>query len=153
MSDAPRPIWHHMRQMARHAPTRAEEDEGLPARDVKPEDVEPLREAGQWSPTTILERFGPAPTPDLELVRLAVAIAVLQGAHRIGDVAEFLQHELTTVKPRLLRMLEDDALVQRKPILRALLKRVNGACRELPGTRARANNEKSSEGHNPDGLL
>lgn len=119
-------------------------------REPQPNDLRPLRVAGDWRPAVILQRFGPMKKEDEYLPRLLVACGILAGAHRVRELCERLVGLANVALPRLTRMVDDEALARRHDSLKDVVDRVIAARQDLPATRARANND--AEFDHPDGL-
>jgi hypothetical protein len=133
-------------------PRPTKQQMAYPPRDITDADLQPLRIDAQWRPVRVLEWFGPARHDHEYLARVIVASAVLQGVHRILELAERLLHLINVQFPRVAQMLRDDSLEQKKPQLEELRGRLELARYELPQTRARAANDIDGEPLNPDGL-
>jgi hypothetical protein len=150
----PGPLWQFVPLRTAHVPpvkrTDVPVDRRVIPRDPTPEELEPLRVDGDWMPAVILRRFGPATKDSEYLPRLIIACAVLQGAHRMRELADRLTAMITVATPRVQRMIEDQNLERRKSELEGVLQRLSAARADLPASRARAYNELD---HNhPDGL-
>lgn len=142
-----------MRSMAHvPPPPRPTATDELPPRPVTEEDLYPLRVDLEWRPTQILEAFGPARGDREYLGKLLVACGVIQGPHRLAEMADRLRSMQAAFLPRLRRMRDDEAFVQRQGELDELVKRVNTGLKEMVQTRARAANDMEGEPANPDGL-
>lgn len=148
------PLWHYRYAVGRTPPPPKPRggNEGLPTREVQPQQLEPLRLEHEWRPSLILREFGPATTDPQYLPRLVVAAAVFQGVHRILELSEKLLTLFNLGQPRVRAMLGDEALKLRKDFLGDLHRRIVGARAELAQTRARAANDLEGEPLSPDGL-
>lgn len=121
-------------------------------REITEEDLYPLRVDAEWRPTQVLSVYGNAVNDTEYLARLLVASAILQGVHRVRDMAERLLQTTTVQSPRIAQMIADDSLAQKKSQLEDISVRLDQARAELNQTRARASNDLDSEPQNPDGL-
>jgi hypothetical protein len=147
------PLWTYMPTLAHAPPPRPSKQQlQFKPRDISEQDIQPLRVGTAWRPVQVLKWFGPARADHEYLARLVVACAVLQGVHRILELAERLLGLITIQYPRVLQMLRDDALESKKPQLLELKGRLELARYELTQTRARASNDLDGEPQNPDGL-
>lgn len=114
------------------------------------EDLAPLRGFdGVWAPVEVIRRFGGARKESEHLPRLLVACAVLQGLHRLRELADRLVALANVALPRVDRMIEDPGLEARKTELERVKQRMASARGELPSVRARAINDLERA---PDGL-
>jgi hypothetical protein len=151
---APGPLWKYMPLETAHVPpvkrTSMPADPRVLPREPSPDEIEPLRIEGEWRPLIILRRFGPAKADNEYLPRLLVACGVLQGAHRLREIADRLLSMIAIAVPRVQRLAEDKAVERRKPQLEDVLARLQVARQDLPATRARAANE--ADHAHPDGL-
>ena len=147
------PLWHYLQRMELAPPPPKDKgQEYLPPREVSSEDLRPLRLEFDWRPTLILKAFGPSKENKEYLPRMLVAAAVIQGVHRVLEMAERLIALNTVSIPRINEMVPDDALAARRGVLKDLRRRLNSARDELVTTRARASNDIETEPLHPDGL-
>ena len=133
-------------------PPRPRGEEGILPRKIRREDLEPLRQGGDWRPTRVLEAFGPALRPREQLAHLIVGCALLQGVHRVLELTERLIALVGAQGPRVKQMAQDVGLQPRRPVLGELAKQLASARLELVQTRARAANDVDAEPLTPDGL-
>jgi hypothetical protein len=153
MSKKKSPLWTYMPTLAHAPPPRPSTRElQYQPREITEPDLQPLRIDSSWRPVQVLKWFGPARADHEYLARMVVACAVLQGVHRILELAERLLVLISIQHPRVLQMLRDDALESKKPQLEELKGRLELARYELTQTRARAANDIDGEPQNPDGL-
>jgi hypothetical protein len=115
---------------------------GVEPRQISDFDLEPLRFDEDWNPQEILTYFGVATHPEEYLPRLLVAAAVALGPHWIRSLAEALIHLLAGATPRLKRMTEDPAIVDRVERLAEIMARSAALFEELHQTKARAQNDE-----------
>lgn len=155
MSDeGPRgPLWKFVPMVAHVPRVRRSEapsvDPRVLPREPTEDELSPLREDGEWRPQVILKRFGGAKKEGEQLSRLVIACAVFQGAFKVRELCERLLAQINIAQPRIQRLVDDDAIIRRRDMLKDLQRRLLEAREDLPATRARATNDLD---RHPDGL-